>query len=188
MDQQIRNHRDILEYKVIWEHQWLDMIKKNPFISYFVRHCCQYVSLCKIRNNSITILFLSYGPPIVQSTMSTSEAVDYILQGKIVGFVECLLYVPAENVKDYLDLPPIFVRETVKRKNLKGTQQEIAVNRGALQTGQETIMSKFSGDNLVIGTDLLIFYLNNGIKLKRLDKIIQFQENLAFGVSFESLL
>ena len=124
----------------------------------------------------------SYGPPIVQQQFSETEAIHFILNRKIVGFCECSLYVPEDKIADFLELPPLFVREKVERGDLKGNQKLIAENRNALNNGQTTIVSKFAADDIVINTDLLIWYIENGLKVKEIKTIIQFKENLAFSV------
>lgn len=115
--------------------------------------------------------------------MSESEAVEFIKQRKIVGFVECSLYVPDDKIEQFLEFPPLFVKEVVTVNHLKGNQKLVAQNRNSLGSGQPTIMAKFSADDIVIGTELFNWYLQAGLKLKRLSTILQFRENLAFGVS-----
>ena len=120
---------------------------------------------------------------MIQQTMSETEAVQFIMEGHMVGFVECDLFVPDDQISKFSILPPFCVKETVHLENLKGKQKIVAENRQSLHAGQSTVLSKMTADDIVITTDLFNWYLENGIQLKKLKKVIQFHKNLAFGVS-----
>ena len=99
----------------------------------------------------------SYGPPIVQNSMTEEEAIKFILQKKIVGFARVRIDTPENIMEKFIQLPPLCVREKVTIHELKRSQKSVAKHRGLLLNGQTAILSKFAADDIVLGNEQYLF-------------------------------
>lgn len=95
--------------------------------------------------------------------------------------MECDIEVPEERLEEWLDLPPLLTRQTVKLTDLKGQQRVIAENRQAIPPhGREVVMSVFRVSQTVVSTDLLQYYLNQKLTVTNVTRVLQFSENKCF--------
>ncbi len=74
MHKLIRDHPNISELVVCWEHEFDQDLLRFPFLQNFAWR-------------------LRYGPPVVETQMTETRMEELIREGKLFGFVECDLEV-----------------------------------------------------------------------------------------------
>ena len=163
MEELVKKHKDVNKLVVMWECQWKTMIAENSLIAKFVRECKPQLT-----------------PPVVEDgDISVEHMLELILDNKLVGFVECDMEVPKtiEKYKQMSRFPPFFVKEYISAATIKDPQQQrYAEKYGKLKAKQQMLLSKMSATDLVIPTELLIFYCKElGLNCTNITRVLQFR-------------
>jgi len=91
-----------------------------------------------------------------------SELLEEILADNIFGVAECDVSVP-ENLKHkYSQFPPVFKNVNVSINDVGPYMKELCQKSGYLSTPRRTLISSFFGEEVVLTTDQIKWYLQNG--------------------------
>ncbi|MCP4597141.1 hypothetical protein [Neptuniibacter sp.] len=155
-------NKDVKEVRVMWSHQFKQMIREDPTVRGFVES-------------------IMLGPPEVEREVTEQRVVELIRAKKLFGFAEVDIRVP-ETLYDYFaEWPPLFAKQKLGAEDLDPRQKAFAEKHGLLKTPNLNLVSVMEAKKTVIHTDLLIWYLEHGLEVTRVHSLTQWRCGNAFG-------
>ena len=91
-----------------------------------------------------------------------SELLEEILADNIFGVAECDVSVPENLRHKYSQFPPVFKNVNVSINDVGPYMKELCQKSGYLSTPRRTLISSFFGEEVVLTTDQIKWYLQNG--------------------------
>ena len=163
-----RQYLEKLNLKVVevWECQWKEWTKTNK---YGVK-------------NFRTVHF-PYIPPL-----SCEKLLQNILNGELFGVVDCQLEVPVHLRAKFEKFPPIFKNCDVSINDIGDHMMTFAQEHKLLQKPRKMLISSMILERGPIITPLLIFYLSQGLILKRINFFIQYNPEKCFSPFVHSVV
>ena len=154
-----RQYLEQLGYKVvsIWECDWRKEVNNAPalkeFLQAFYRH--------------------TYGQ---NKEMTEDDILTAIKQGKMFGFVECDIRVPDNLIDRFSEMPPIFKNVSLDRAHLSEHMQQFAETEGYLKRPQRYLIGSMYGTKILLLTELLKWYLEQGLVVDKIYQVIEFEK------------
>ena len=106
--------------------------------------------------------------PRILQTDSENTLLEGIRAGEIFGFAKCSVRTPQELIQKFKEasflFPPIIQRADIT-EDLIGPFMKEKMTEQDRKAGQSTLIQTFNGDDLLLMTPLIAFYLENGIKV-----------------------
>ena len=149
-----------------WECEWEMKKKTDPKIQEFL---AQHFSHCQ--KNTF------YG-------LNESRIEHLIRKGTLFGAVLCSIEVPPddEELRDkFSEFTPIFKNIEVGREHLGPFMYDYCLQNDLLRQPRRTLVGSYKGDNILLSTPLLQWYLEKGLKLKEITLVIQFVPEKCFA-------
>ena len=151
-DKKIQELRKIGTVVVIWGCQWKDLLPK-------------------VRTTKTKIF-----PHILENKHTDSDILKSILDEKLFGFILCDIETPVELQESMKNFPPIIKREVITNEYLTPYMAERFSKRyPGKKLKQETVIQCFNAENHLLLTSLVKFYLEIGLKIKKIHKVIQYR-------------
>ena len=148
--------------KVIWECQWSAAVKSSREIRTFLS-----------AYNAIT-----YGG--FRDGMSVNNILERVKDGRLFGFVECDVSVPEDKVDYFSEMSPVFKNVDLSREHLSPHMSEFAKQFGFLKQPQRYLVGSLRGDKILVFTELLRWYLEKGLTVTRVYKVIEYERSALF--------
>lgn len=124
-----------------------------------------------------------------KETLTEAEMITKIKNGEIHGFVEADLDATDEAIKDFIDFPPLFIREKITINDLDDEQRNYALKNNLFTADRESVGMAFSAKSMVLSTELLRFYLeNNIVSISNVNKVVEFRKEAMFKDWRDNLL
>ena len=81
---------------------------------------------------------------------------------ELFGFAKCDVHVPDERKEFYSQFPPVFKNVEVSNNDVGPYMKELLKTLGSLNKPRRTLISSFFGEGVVLTTDQIKWYLQNG--------------------------
>ena len=91
-----------------------------------------------------------------------SELLEEILADDIFGVAECDVSLPDNLKHKYSQFPPVFKNVNVSINDVGPYMKDLCEKSGYLSTPRRTLISSFFGEEVVLTTDQIKWYLQNG--------------------------
>ena len=140
----------------IWECEWRRRVNQLPNIKDFLR----------------VFYRRAFGD---DRPMSQDEVLRRVRDGSLFGFVECDLRVPEDLVHKFSEMPPIFKNVQLDRSHLSEHMREYAEERGLMTRPRRCLIGSMRGDKILLLTELLKWYMEQGLVVDRVYRVIEFE-------------
>ncbi|KAK7087561.1 hypothetical protein V1264_021595 [Littorina saxatilis] len=144
----------------MWECEWAREKRTNAKLREFLKETFVSTKL--------------YGP-MTQTAMKRA-----IEKGTIFGFVECDIHVPESLKPKFSDFPPIFKNTQVSVDDIGDLMRSYAEKEKIMGQPRRMLISSFFGDKILLATPLLQWYLNHGLVVTTIHKVIEYRPQRCF--------
>ena len=138
-----------------------------------------------VKHNSVTIQqfvsSLNEREMIERKSMTEAEIITALHQDKFFGFLECDIEVPHNFRSRFNEMPIVFKNINISRDNLSAHMQEFARENGILKTPQRSLIGSIFGNNILLLTTLLQWYLQHWLRLSKIYQIVQLKRSNCFS-------
>ena len=146
----------------MWECDWLSQKANNQKIKQFL--------------SDKNISFKS----ALQGKVTQASILEKVKSGELFGLVQCDIHVP-DNLKPYFeDLPPLFKNTNVSREDIGEHMETYCINNKLMRQPRRTLISSFFGENVLLTTPLLKWYLQQGLVVTDIQQIVEYKPNACF--------
>ena len=162
--------------------QLLDDTKKNT--TYLRRHVevvemweCQWKQEAKVP------------PPPFHPTwnMTQNEILTAVIDGTLFGMIECDVRVLADLRENFAEMLPVFKNALVTRDDIGPYMRQYAEEYNILNKPRRMIVGSYRGDNILLATPLLRWYLTHGLVVDHVYQVIEYEANPCFQRFGESV-
>ena len=148
---------------VVWECDWRRCVTASPELRAFLAAFFKATYGCKREAN-----------------WTTESIVNRVLADQLFGFVECDIHVPSEKWEYFKEMSPIFKNTEVSRDDLDGHMKTFAQEEGFLKRPQRYLVGSMKGEKILLLTELLKWYLNKGLVVTRVYRVVEYERNALF--------
>ena len=85
-----------------------------------------------------------------------------MVSDELFGFAKCDVHVPDERKEFFSQFPPVFKNVEVSNNDVGPYMKELLKTLGYLNKPRRTLISSFFGEGVVLTTDQIKWYLQNG--------------------------
>ena len=115
-------------------------------------------------------------PLILQDTHTIDEILQSIMDEKLFGFILCDIETPEHLQAEMKNFPPLIKREVITDEYLSEYMAERFEKRyPGKKLKQETVIQCFNAKNHLLLTSLVKFYLEIGLKVTKIHRVIQYR-------------
>jgi hypothetical protein len=145
-------------YQEMWDHDWL---RQRDMFRFMLEH--------------------DFYHPMHFEKLDEKTILANILNGKLFGFLRCDIRTPESYKEHFSEFQPIFKNIDLSLDNC-GSQymQEFAREMNVKSTPQKTTIASYFGDDQLISTPLLVWYLQHGLEVTHISELIQFRRSKCF--------
>lgn len=112
--------------------------------------------------------------------LTEKQILEGVQNGSIFGVIECDLHVP-DNLRDrFKDFQPIIKSANVTIDDIGDHMKSYCKDKGLMKTPRKTLLGSYFATNHLIATDLLQWYLNEGIVVTKVHLIAQYHRSKCF--------
>ena len=169
------------------EQCYPDWLKKAS-LAEIERKANWYLKMAKLEDNNCIIHVMiehDYTPDeSIQTQMprillkDTQETLlEAIRTGEVFGFVTCSVRTPEHLIQKFQDssflFPPV-IQKTEITEDLIGPFMKAKMMEQERKAGRRTLIQTYHGDNLLLMTPLVQFYLENGMEIHNITSFIQY--------------
>ena len=124
-------------------------------------------------------------PLLWRSTVETSEMLRLIMKGKVYGFVLAdLTKTPEAEKWMELNWPPLLQKDNILYEDLPSWMQNLY---NPSDFPKVSIVQKMHAKNILLHTELLNFYLENGFAVVKIHKVFEYQAAHCFKKVFDTV-
>ena len=154
-----------IERKISWEHKIKRLEDNNCVVHVIWEH--DFVIDATVNTQM----------PRILKTDTESTLLQAIKDGSVFGFITCSVRTPEHLIKKFKDasflFPPVISRTEITEDLLSPFMKErLSEQEGKL--GKSTLIQTYNGDNLLLMTPLVQFYLENGMEVFDIKEFIQY--------------
>ena len=103
-----------------------------------------------------------------------------IIEGRVFGYIQCVIEVP-EHLRDYFsNFPPIFKITVVSGDDIGNLMKQYEEKEIIMVHPRRMLISSFTLTNGTIITPLLLFYLKIGLVCKKIHRFVQYAPRKCF--------
>ena len=118
--------------------------------------------------------------PDTREKMTENDIIGGVLGGTIFGLIEVDIHTP-EHLKDrFSEMTPIFKNAMVSRSDVGDHMREHLKKHDRLKQPQRQLIGSYFGDKILLGTPLLKWYLEKGLKVTRVHLLVQYTPQKSF--------
>ena len=117
-----------------------------------------------------------YLPDILKKWSNEKDLLNGIQSGRIFGFVICDIICPQEVYDEIksINFPPIIQRGIIDEDLLSPYMLDRCKSRG-YKLPQKTLIQTYNGEQILLYTPLVQFYMRLGLKIKNVTKFVQYK-------------
>ena len=161
---------------------------KTATLTDIERKTSWYLKMARLEDNNCVIHVMKecdYTPDqTIQTQMprillnDTQETLlDAIRSGEVFGFVTCSIRTPDHLIQKFQEssflFPPV-IQKTELTDDLIGPFMKAKMMEQERKAGGRTLIQTYNGDNLLLMTPLVQFYLENGMEISNITSFIQY--------------
>ena len=126
-------------------------------------------------------------PPRQKWTMTQQQIIAAVVDGTLFGMIECDIRVPSELRAHFAEMQPIFKNATVTRDDIGPFMREYAEENDIMSTPRRMLVGSYHGENILLATPLLQWYLAHGLVVDRVYQIVEYERKPCFRQFGESV-
>lgn len=153
----------------VWECEMNELMKENPDM-------CDQVKAMK--------------PTFLQKHrkgVDMEDILDGVRNDDFFGFLVVDIHTP-DNLRSLMDtFPPIFSNTTINMDDLGCVMKEYAKDKGINVQNRRLLLSGMEGEEIMLSSRLLAFYLSLGLKVTRIYQTISFVKSYPFTTFVEDV-
>ena len=150
--------------EVMRECQWLELKKTTPQISAF------------IEDNDIGFKSTFNGVKPNKETI-----IQKVLSGDFFGLVQCDIHTPMALKEKFNEMTPIFKNTTISSSDIGDHMGEYCKTEGLLRQPRRALIGSYFGDQILLATPLLKWYLEQGLVVTDIQQIIEYKPVRCFN-------
>uniref|UniRef100_A0A915JIW5 Uncharacterized protein n=1 Tax=Romanomermis culicivorax TaxID=13658 RepID=A0A915JIW5_ROMCU len=104
---------------------------------------------------------------------------EALLNGTMFGFAKVDISTPKCLKEEYADFPPIIKHADISIDDIGEHMKEYAYTTGQLKKSHKNLVSSYFGKEIMFSTPMICFLVKQGLKLIRIQKAIQYDEEQA---------
>ena len=126
-------------------------------------------------------------PPRRKWTMTQQQIIAAVVDGALFGMIECDIRVPSHLRAHFAEMQPIFKNTTVTRNNIGPFMRDYAEEHDIMSAPRRMLVGSYRGDNILLSTPLLQWYLAHGLVVDRVYQIVEYHREACFRQFGESV-
>ena len=126
-------------------------------------------------------------PPRQKWKMTQQQIIAAVVDGTLFGMIECDIRVPFELKDHFAEMQPIFKNTTVTRDDIGPFMRQYAVDHDIMSTPRRMLVGSYRGDNILLATPLLQWYLAHGLVIDRVYQVVEYHREACFRHFGESV-
>ena len=143
------------------------------------RECEWYADMKK--NKKIETYLNDTFPPMTKcKKIKKEDVLQKIKSDDIFGMVRCTIRVPARLEHKFSEMQPIYKNIDVGRDDIGDFMKTYAENHKELSQPRRTLVASYFGENILLTTPLLKWYLDHGLVVEDIFEIIRYKPNACF--------
>ena len=154
----------------IYECQWVQMKCDNPDVRRFMAQRFVYEPCA-----------------FPQKVIRVEHILEAVREGRLFGFIQCTLRVSDRDKSRFAELPPIFKNTMVGRDDIGEKMRAYAEAHHLLTRPRRTLISSYFGEEILLSTPLLRWYMSKGLVVDDVQQIIEYEPRACFKAFGESV-
>ena len=110
----------------------------------------------------------------VRWTMTSQQILRGVRDGTIFGLIECDVLVPITLHAHFSEMQPVFKNIRLTRDDLGPFMRRYAEEHDIITTPRCMLVGSFHGDKILLATPLLRWYLEHGLYVTRVYKVVEY--------------
>ena len=147
----------------MFECEWMAMKKNNPCIRAF------------LQDNDISTF-----QTCLRGTVTTDIVLDKIRHGEFFGLTQCDIEVPEDLRPHFSEMPPIFKNVEVSKDDIGAHMHQYCENNKIMSQPRRTLIGSFFGKDILLTTPLLQWYLEHGLIVTDIQKVVEYRPQRCF--------
>ena len=147
--------------EIIWEKDWETLVTQRPEIKAYISQHRTYTRFKKYLNQD--------------------QIIEYIQDGRLFGFVECDIEVPAHLKEYFSEMTPIFKNVNVCLDDKGEFMQEYTKEHSIKDVHHRLLIGSYFGKKIGLSTPLLKWYLEHGLVIPQIYTAVEYIPNAAFN-------
>lgn len=143
------------------ECEWSFRLRTDPLTSQFVTH---------YRGTLIR-------PP---KSLALRNILRGFQNGELFGFALVDISVPSHLKEHFKEFPPIFKNTVISREDIGEHMKQYATDNDLLSSPTRYLISSYKGDKILLASPLLKWYLDNGLEVSYIHKLILYEPKQCF--------
>ena len=141
------------------------------------------------RSNPVVSAFIQKHLPEKRLFSFTSELaiLKAISSGMLFGLVQCDIAVPDHLKEHFAELQPIFKNCEIGREDIGPFMKEYAEKHKMLNQPRRTLVGSYFGNQILVATPLLKWYVEHGLQVSNITLIIEYQPKACFKAFGENV-
>ena len=124
---------------------------------------CEYRQMRKYDHALSAFLSEHFPPPILRHGATQEQLLSAIQEGNLFGFVVCDINVPEHLKEQFAEMCPIFKNINISRDDIGNVMRSYGKEHGIMQTPRRSLIGSMFGENILLYTPLLQWYLKHGL-------------------------
>ena len=113
-------------------------------------------------------------------TMTEQQILAAVIDGTLLGMVECDIRVPEHLQDHFTEMQPVFKNVTVTRDDIGPYMRQYAEENDIMSVPRRMLVGSFHGDKILLATPLLRWYLAHGLIVDHVYQIIEYEPKPCF--------
>ena len=106
--------------------------------------------------------------------MTSQPILSGVRAGTVFDMIKCEICVPEELREHFAEMQPVFKNIRLIRKDLGPFMRRYADEHNIMTTPQRMLVGSYRGDNILLATPLLRWYLDHGFEVLHVYQVIQY--------------
>ena len=147
----------------MWECEWWSLYKTDAPVKSYLR------------------AIVPYKPPL-----SEEQLLQQTIDGRLLGYVQCVIEVPEHLRDNFSNFPPIFKNTVVGRDDIGNLMKEYAEKEGIMPQPRRMLIPSFILTKSTIINPLLLFYLKIGLVCREIQRFVHYIPRKCFNSFVQS--
>ena len=115
-----------------------------------------------------------------QRRRDVHQIIQAVKDGEIFGLIRCDVRVPTHLRRKFSEMPPVFRNISVSRHDLSEHMAQFAESSHHLKQPQRMLVGSMKGDDILLLSELVRWYLQEGLEVTNVTEIFQFTPKKCF--------
>jgi len=112
--------------------------------------------------------------------LSSAEMLQEIVDGRIFGLALVDIHTPPSLREKFSKMQPLILKRTVRREDLGPFMSQYCSDNNTMKTPRTVLAQAYSARNLLLITPLIVWYLEQGLTVKKIHWVREFRSDRIF--------